>query len=56
MVADNIYYTNIITIKNIIILVKNRKKEKLLESITDIIMPIKMAQTLSFVNIDWGYK
>lgn len=49
-------HTNIIVIKNIIILKKVREKEKLSENIADITVLAKMAQTSSLVDLTQKYK
>lgn len=51
----NIYYTNIIIIKDVIILEKTKKKEKLSIDIADITTLVKMAQVLSLVNFARKY-
>lgn len=50
------YHINIIAIKNIIILKKARKKEKLLECIADIIIVAKVTHALSLIDLAWRYK
>ena len=44
-------HTNIIAIKNVIILEKSKKKEKLLEGPADITVSAKVARVLSFVDL-----
>lgn len=46
----NVCYTFIIIIKEIIILKNIKKKKKLLESIVDIIAPMKVIYVLSLIN------
>lgn len=52
----NISYTNIIRIKDIIILEKNREREKLLGGITNKTTLVKVIPILSFNNLDRKYK
>ena len=47
----NMRHTNIIAMKDVIILEKTRKKEKLSEGLTNITAPAKVAQTTSFVDL-----
>lgn len=47
----NIYQTNIIVIKDIIILKKTRENKKLLESITNITVEAEVAQASSLINL-----
>lgn len=52
----NVWYTNIIAMKDIVILGKAGKKEELLEDIADIISLTKITQVISLVNFALKYK
>ncbi len=51
----NIWYTNIITMKKVIILEKVRRK-KLSEGLIDTTALVEMAQTLRFIDFAYRYK
>ena len=53
---NNIHYINKITIKDVIILKKTKKKEKPSIDILDTIALTKMAKILSFVDFSMRYK
>lgn len=53
---NNIRYTNIISVKNIIILKKASKIEELSGGIADKIAPAKVAWALTPVDLAWRYK
>ena len=52
----NVPYTNIIALKDVIILEKIREKEKLSEGPADTTTPAEVAQASSSVDLVWRYR
>ena len=51
----NVRHTNVIAMKDVIILEKTMKKEKLSEGSTDITALAEVARALSLVDLAWRY-
>lgn len=52
----NVHHTNIVAMKDVIILEKSRKKEKLSEDIMNTNVPTEVAWVSSSVDLIWRYK